>query len=115
MAAVPQPEVDLAWVEPGEDCLTAIVSTTIYSREALLRACYIFTDRCYLFLEPIDKDRVRVRFRRRRSSAELSRIVADFSNELLNQALRHSIATETRTIRELIVTQAFAEADFHEC
>lgn len=109
-----QAPLDLSWVERGEDCLTVTVSTALYPREALLRACYVFTDRCYLFLQPEGADRVCVRFRKRRQSADLSRIVADFSNELLNQALRFSIESETRGIRELIVTQAFAEADFRE-
>lgn len=109
-----QAPLDLSWVEQGDDCLTVVVSIALYPREALLRACYTFTDRCYLFLQPEDAEHVRVRFRKRRQSLELSRIVGEFGNELLNQALRHSISEETKTIRELIVTQAFAEADFGE-
>jgi His-Xaa-Ser system protein HxsD len=109
-----KPHLDLSWVERGEDCLTLTLSTAMYPREALLRACYIFTDRCYLFLQPHGTDQVCVRFRKRRQSADMDKIAGDFSNELLNQALRYSIASETRTVRELIVTQAFAEADFRE-
>jgi His-Xaa-Ser system protein HxsD len=108
------PPLDLPWVERGDECLTVDVSTALYPREALMRACYVFTDRCYLFLQPEGSNCVRVRFRKRRQSTDLVRIVGEFSNELLNQALRHSIAAETRTIRELIVTQAFAEANFDD-
>jgi His-Xaa-Ser system protein HxsD len=111
MSDSPHTLLDLSWVEKGEDCLTAVVNTTIHPKEALLRTCYAFTDRCYLFLDPLDGDRVRVRFRKRRQAADLTRVVAEFGNALIDHTLRVTIARETQTIRELIVTQAFAEAD----
>lgn len=50
---MPEAQAGLAleWVERGNGCLTLIVDTTLYPEEALFRACYLFTDRCYLFLE----------------------------------------------------------------
>src|ERR1700716_3041040 len=108
MGVEPAP-LDLEWAEKGDDCLSVVVHLDVYPKEALFRACYVFTDRCYIFLEPVGDTRIKVRFRKRRQSAALSQIVGEFSNELLDQRLRHSIGAETRSIREMIVTQAFAE------
>jgi His-Xaa-Ser system protein HxsD len=104
--------LDLQWIEKGEDHLTLLVDRNIYPEEVIFRTCYLFTDRCYLFLEPASDSRIKVRFRKRRQSVALERVVGDFGNELINQRVRHTIAVETRAIRELIVTQAFAEASF---
>jgi hypothetical protein len=38
-------------------------------------------------------------------------VVGEFSNELINQQVRRDVANETKAVRELIVAQAFAEAD----
>lgn len=100
------------WIhESSEGTLSIFVDTKIYSLEALFRTCYVFTDRCYLFLEPSnDPQIIAVRFASKSSDGALS-ITAEFSNELVNQRVRLDIANETRSIRELIVAQAFAEAD----
>ena len=103
----------LSWVQDvTEDGLVVAVNTDLYSREALFRACYLFTDRCYLFLmqdegSPI----IQVRFTRKNSDTDLNKMVGEFSNELINQKIRMDIAIETKPIRELIVAQAFTEAD----
>jgi His-Xaa-Ser system protein HxsD len=89
------------------------VDTALYSREAVFRACYQFTDRCFLFLEPADAAIV-VEFRKRSPSAHLADIVGSFANELINQKVRADIARETQGIRELIVAQAFSGADFRD-
>jgi His-Xaa-Ser system protein HxsD len=101
------------WIhESSESTLSIFVDTKIYSLEVLFRTCYAFADRCYLFLEPSDDPQnVRVRFASKSSDGALSTTAAEFSNELVNQRVRLDIANETRSIRELIVAQAFAEAD----
>jgi His-Xaa-Ser system protein HxsD len=73
--------------------------------------CYLFTDKCYLFLQPQDPNSiVQVKFSRKKPDADLSLIAAEFSNELINQKVRLDVAAETQAIRELIVAQAFAES-----
>ncbi|HET6977244.1 MAG TPA: His-Xaa-Ser system protein HxsD [Pyrinomonadaceae bacterium] len=101
------------WIHESSECtLTIFVDTKIYSLEVLFRTCYSFTDRCYLFLEPSnDSQIIAVRFANKSSDGTLSTTAAEFSNELVNQRVRFDIANETRSIRELIVAQAFAEAD----
>lgn len=101
----------LDWIERSDDGLTVTIDTKLYTEEAIFRACYLFTDRCFLFLQPGGPDKIIVRFRKREPLTVLARIVGEFGNELVNQRLRVALAIETRPIRELIVAQAFAEAD----
>jgi len=89
------------------------VDTAVYSVEALFRVCYVFTDRCYLFLQPQTHSSViDVRLTRKTTACDIDALSGDFANELISQRVRKDIALETKAVRELIVAQAFAEADF---
>jgi His-Xaa-Ser system protein HxsD len=103
----------ILWTKHVSDrTLTVEVDTAIYSLEALFRVCYAFTDRCYLFLEPATKDTsVVVRITGKKPDFDLDTVVGEFSNALIDERVRRDISTETMSIRELIVAQAFAEAD----
>jgi His-Xaa-Ser system protein HxsD len=103
----------ISWTKHVSDkTLTLEVDTAIYSLEALFRVCYAFTDRCYLFLEPAAKDTsVVVRITGKKPDLDLDTLAGEFSNALIDERVRRDIATETMSIRELIVAQAFAEAD----
>ncbi len=107
------PSPQLSWVQDvGDDSLVVAVNTDLYTREALFRVCYLFTDRCYLFLSQEEGSPViRVRITRKGPDADLNELAGEFSNELINQKVRLDVAAETKAIRELIVAQAFAEAD----
>ena len=107
------PPVRASWVEElSDDTLSIFVDTRVYPLKVLFRTCYLFTDRCYLFLEPHEGSAaVKVEFARKSHNADLRWIAGEFGNELINQKVREDIAAETRPIRELIVAQAFAEAD----
>lgn len=109
MAATP-----FTWIKAlSEESLSICVDLNVYPLEVLFRVCYGFTGKCYLFLSPAKwHSAVNVDFARKTSDCDLSLIAAEFSNELINQKVRLDIAVETRPIRELIVAQAFAEADF---
>jgi His-Xaa-Ser system protein HxsD len=96
-----------------EESLCVRVDTTVYPLQALFRVCYVFTDRCYLFLQPVAGSSViEVMFTRKASGCDMPSLAGEFSNELINQKVRMDVAAETKAIRELIVAQAFAEADF---
>lgn len=103
----------ILWTKHVSDkTLTLEVDTAIYSLEALFRVCYGFTDRCYLFLEPCHKDTsVMVRITGKKPELDLDTVAGEFLNALIDERVRRDIATETMSIRELIVAQAFAEAD----
>lgn len=103
MFGEPGPAVD------AEEALT--VDTQLYSAEALFRASYAFTDRCYIFLREAGPSKVTVIFRKRQSPRALDSLVADFANELINQSLQVRLAAETKSVRDMIVAQAFREGD----
>lgn len=87
------------------------IDTSLYTIEAVFRACYKFTDRCFLFLERADANTVVVQFRASAGRSDLAETVGAFQNELIDQRLRADIARQTRDIRNWIVAQAFVEAD----
>jgi len=103
----------ILWAKHVSDkTLTLEIDTAIYSLEAIFRVCYAFTDRCYLFLKPGTTDTsVVVRITEKKPDFDLETVAGEFSNALIDERVRRDIATETMSIRELIVAQAFAEAD----
>jgi len=104
---------NISWIKAiSEEQLTVCIDTSIYPLGALFRTCHVFTDRCYLFLSADSSDAViTVSFARKKPACDLTTVAGEFANELINQKLRMDIAAETQTIRELIIAQAFAEAD----
>ncbi len=92
-----------------EDALTLLVDESVYSREALLRTCYWFTDRCYLFVSRSGPNIFSVRIRAKAKAVDLGTISGEFENALIDQQVRQDIEGETSRLRELIVAKAFAE------
>src|ERR1051326_3341300 len=98
-------------VKIGHDQLCVDVSLDAYSKAALFRACYVFTDRCYLFLSPRTGNKLSVFIKPKTGFIDLKAIVGDFCNELIDQQIRQDLIKETGEIRNMIVAQAFAEGD----
>jgi His-Xaa-Ser system protein HxsD len=91
------------------DTLRLTVDLTVYSKSALLKTCYLFTDRVYVYVTPAENPRVAVYLGRKEPHLDLSHLAGQFVNELLNQELRQLITTETGMVRQLLVAHAFAE------
>lgn len=91
--------------------ITLFVDETIYARIALLKTCYWFTNRCYIFIYRHDEHHLAVRLASKLRSIGLEAIAGEFENALLDHQLRFEIASETTTLRELIVAKAFAEGN----
>ena len=102
----------LQWVETGEGCLRLILDTLLYPETAIFRTCYLFTDRAYIFLKTEKPNEIIVEFRAKKSIENLDSVVGEFGNELINQRIRLQLGAETQKIREMVVAQAFSEADF---
>jgi len=101
----------LPWCELQPDGSVVIdIDAALYSADVIMRTCYAFTDRSYVFASQ-DDSRIRVTIAARDPSDDLRKIAGDFSNALIDFRLRATIAGETHAIRELIVAQAFCEAD----
>jgi len=94
--------------------ITLLVDEAIYGRIAVLKSCYWFTDRCFIFIYRHDEKHLAIRLAAKSNSLGLDAVVGEFENALLDHQLRFEIARETATLRELIVAKAFAEGDVLE-
>ena len=83
------------------------VDLSIHPLDVVLRACHTFTARCGVFARRTHESQIEIEL----TSSDGHDFAAEFSNALVDAHLRALIAEETRTIRELLVAQAFCEAD----
>lgn len=77
----------------------------LYSKTALIKAAYNFTDRAYLHLDA-DKNYYYVSISTKDSQPEVTD--QEFENEILAQSARHEIYLQTKNIRELMLARAVA-------
>ena len=87
----------------------------IYSKSTLLKSCYKFTDRAYIYLKSINennKEIFRIYFEYKNKEAK--NLIGDFMNELLDQELRDVVSNETKKIREAIVSKALISSQSND-
>lgn len=77
----------------------------LYSKTALIKASYNFTDRAYVHLDA-DGDYYYVSVRPKAENDEI--VENEFENEILAQSARHEIYLQTKNIRELMLARAVA-------
>ena len=80
-------------------------SKELYSKEALIKAAYNYTDKAYVHLD-VDDKKYYVSLEMKDSSDEPSE--KEFVNEMLAQSVRHLIYKQTKGIRELLLARAMA-------
>lgn len=104
----------LSWTSGESGCESLSIDLQLYTLEAVFRTCYQFTDRCYLYIteDPKNASKIIVHLDPLHPGSGLRPIIGQFGNELIHQRLQSIVARETAEIREVIVRQAFAEADF---
>jgi His-Xaa-Ser system protein HxsD len=90
-----------------------VLDESIYPRDAVYGAAYVFVDRAWVFLSrPADqKIEVRLRTKAATDAAGLERLAGEFANELLNQVVRLRIGEATSKIREYTMARAFFADD----
>ena len=79
----------------------------LYSKTALIKAAYNFTDRAYVHLDADDKYYY-VEISPKNDMTEISE--REFTNEILAQSVRHVIYRQTKNIRELLLARAMASS-----
>ena len=96
----------------GPDHVSFDVDETIYPLEAIYGGCYLFVDRCYVFLTRSGPRLVNVRLTSREppTPAELDALAGEFGNELLSQATRLRLSQATSRIREYYTAAALRAA-----
>lgn len=103
-------EAALPWSLSGGTYQISI-NADLYSREAVLKTCYLFLDQCYLFVT-IDHEKsseIKIYFSQSNDTTDLKKLMGEFSNRLMWQEVRQRVGAETQVVREIIVAQAFAE------
>lgn len=87
------------------------IDESLYHKTAVLRACYWFTDRCYLFVVRAAPGVLEVNIRPKSGTdaEDLDAVAGEFANTLLDYELRRQIDEQTGTIRELLVAKAVAQ------
>ena len=87
-----------------------LVDRRVYSREAILQACYWFTDRAYLLVTSPNEESYEVLIRPKHGQdVTPSTVAGELANALIDSELRQQVTKETGRIRELIFAKAFAE------
>ena len=87
--------------------------TSIYSKTAVFKTAYWYTDRCYLFLSRSEDSpetiQVEIRPKTTLSNVELFSLCREFANNLIDQQVRQQVIAETGNIRDALVKKAFFE------
>lgn len=77
----------------------------LYSKIALIKAAYNFSDRAYIHLDA-DGDYYYVTIEPKAGDDMVSE--QEFKNEMLTQSVRHEVYQQTKNIRELLLARAMA-------
>ncbi len=95
----------------AEGTLILELDESLYPKDAVYGAAYIFIDRCYVWLDRPKEGRLSVRLRLKPDvKPSLDDLAGEFENELLGQAWRRLIIEENRRLIEQVSTQAMAGA-----
>lgn len=101
----------------GANTVALEIDRDIFSVDAVLRAAYKFTDRCFIFLRHHDTRAERwlaVLKAKPSAASTVDDIAGEFANELIDQRLRERLEQQFGDTRTLIVAQAFAEGNLLE-
>ena len=94
----------------GEGTVAIELDESLYPKDAIYGAAYVFIDRCYVHLDRVADKRVKVSMRAKRGGADTAALAGEFQNELLGQAWRRQIVDENRAFIESITTRALGGA-----
>ncbi len=89
-----------------------IIDPKVYPLDVVYQAAFVYIDRAYLFLDrsPDGELVVTLKGKGKLKKTELEMLLGEFANELLNQAVRKTLAKENHRLRELIVAKALFSA-----
>jgi His-Xaa-Ser system protein HxsD len=87
------------------------INLDLYSLSAIKKTAYKFASQCSVFLQDKQEQELCVlfTFTEPTVSEKIQQVIADFSDELMDQDLREIIAKESEAVRNLILAQAFSK------
>ena len=101
MAALKFPITELE-----KDKFQVVVDMALYAKEALVAACYKFTEGLFVHQQK-DGDKIVVTFESKDGNDVTEQTVKRFCNELIDQQVRYNTNQQFGHIRDLIVEEAF--------
>jgi len=113
MAATPQPAAESRLgFTLSTDQIAFTIDEELYPLEALYGACYLFIDRCFVYLSRPKEREVKVQLTPRdpATAAQLDELAGEFANELLSQVTRLRLSQATARIREYYTAAALRAA-----
>ncbi|MEI7750407.1 MAG: His-Xaa-Ser system protein HxsD [Candidatus Moraniibacteriota bacterium] len=93
--------------------VTFSVNTNVYPKDIVYKACYVFIDRMYIFLDVSPKkDIIFVTLKGKESllKKNIEKLEGEFMNELLNSLVRENISKRNQKVLEQIVGGAMGAA-----
>ena len=88
--------------------ISFLIDESVYPLDAIYGSCYLFVERCFVFLHKEDGlIKAELKGKTALSQEQLEELVGEFANELLNQSIRVSIGKSTGQIREYTMARAF--------
>jgi His-Xaa-Ser system protein HxsD len=107
----------------AEQSATIYLEPRVFSREAILKASYWYTDVAYIQISPSSSDDrfvVNITLKQHLptlaepSPIKMSELIGEYCNSLLDFELRRHVEVETAEVRQLIVAKAFSESGILE-
>ncbi|MDD3012559.1 MAG: His-Xaa-Ser system protein HxsD [Candidatus Gastranaerophilales bacterium] len=91
-----------------KDQLLLELNNNIYDINAINQTAYKFTDKCYIYINPLSNDIIGVYFKlKEQNDSNLELLADNFCNELLDQQVRISVNKDFGHIRDILVKKAF--------
>src|SRR5262252_8832854 len=100
-------EVPIVGWRAGLAHLAVPIDLSLYSIDAIMRAAYKFTDRCFVVVQQPSSTECTVFLLSRSSIMDAGPLGLEFHNELLDQQIRCRLEDQFKDMRTLIVAQAF--------
>ncbi len=100
-------------IDQKNNAITFEVSSKIYAKEIVYKACYVFIDKLYIFLAPTEKkDAITVTLKGKVTLTKkgLEKLEGEFTNELLNCLVRENVSKRNQKVLEQIVGGAMGAA-----
>ena len=87
--------------------LSKRVSKELYSSTVVLKAAYSFLERCYIHIEDDGSDWV-ISAKLKDETESPEKVMFELENELIAQAVRERVITQTKSIREILMARAMS-------
>lgn len=99
---------ELVYAEDGRR-VSFTLDETVYPRDAIYGAAYVFLDKAFVFMSRPADQRVEVRLKPKEDAGPgtLEALAGEFANALLDQVVRFRVAESTGRIREYYIARAF--------